>query len=112
MKIRKQIFGILSNGKKVYLYTLKAGDLSFSISSFGAAWTSLVIPSRKGGKDDVLLGYSGLDGYLSNSPFLGVTVGRYANRIGGASFPLKGKKYHLDTNDGGNTLHGGRRGFD
>jgi aldose 1-epimerase len=60
----------------------------------------------------VLLGYSGLDGYLNNVPFLGVTVGRFANRIKGAAFSLNGKSYCLDANDGKNTLHGGLRGFD
>jgi len=112
MKIGKKTFGILSNGKKVFLYTLKAGDLQLCLSSFGAAWTSLLVPSRKGGKDDVVLGFSSLDGYLRNAPYLGVTVGRFANRIGGAAFSLGGRQYALDRNDGGNTLHGGRRGFD
>ena len=112
MKINKETLGVLSNGKKVFLYTLKAGDLKLCLSSFGAAWTSLVVPSSKGGKTDVLLGFSGLDGYLNNGPFLGVTVGRFANRIGGAGFSLNGTQYRLDNNDGGNTLHGGRRGFD
>jgi aldose 1-epimerase len=112
MKIKKQDFGVLSNGKKVTLYTLKAGDITFSLTNIGAAWTSLVVPSRKTGKTDVLLGFSGLDGYLNNIPFFGVTVGRFANRIKGAAFTLNGKTYRLEVNDGGNTLHSGRRGFD
>ena len=111
MKISKKEFGILSNGKKVYLYTLKAGDIKFSLTNFGAAWTSLVVPSRRG-KADLLLGYSGLDGWLNNQAYFGVTIGRFANRIGGAMFSLGGKKYHLDKNDGENTLHGGFKGFD
>ena len=112
MKIKQKDFGILSNGKKVKLYTLKAGDLKLSLTNYGAAWTSLFVPSKKGGKDDVLLGYSGLDGYLSNEPYIGVTVGRFANRIKGASFNLNGKTYRLEANDGENSLHSGRRGFD
>ena len=112
MKIKKETFGVLSNGKKVYLYTLKAGDLKLCLSSLGAAWTCLFVPARKGGETDVLLGYSGLGGYLANNPFLGVTVGRFANRIGGAAFSINGKKYHLEKNDGNNTLHSGKRGFD
>ncbi|MCL2043196.1 MAG: galactose mutarotase [Treponema sp.] len=118
MKINRQKFGVLSNGKKVFLYTLKAGDLQFSITNFGATWTSLIVPSRKGGSlpgggaSDVLLGFSGLDGYLNNGPYIGVTVGRFANRIGGAGFSLGGKTYQLDKNAGNNTLHGGQRGYD
>ena len=112
MKISKKTFGYLSNGKKVKVYTLRAGNLEFSLTNYGAAWTSLIVPSRRGGKDDVLLGYTGLDGYLNNTPYIGVTVGRFANRIKGAAFTLDGKEYRLQANDGENSLHSGRRGFD
>jgi len=112
MEIEKKTFGVLSNGKKVKLYTLSAGDLKLSLTNYGAAWTSLIVPSRKGVKDDVLLGYSGLEGYLTNQPFIGVTVGRFANRIGGAAFTLNNNKYSLLANDGKNNLHSGPRGFD
>jgi aldose 1-epimerase len=112
MKISKKTFGILSNGKKVQLYILNAGDMRFCLTNLGAAWTSLFLPSRRGGKADVLLGFSGLDGCLHNSPYFGATVGRFANRIGGAAFTLNGKAYSLEQNDGGNTLHGGFRAFD
>ena len=112
MEIKEKTFGVLSNGKKVKLFTLKAGDLQLSLTNFGAAWTSLLVPSLNGGKDDVLLGYSGLDGYLENGPFIGVTVGRFANRIKGACFTLNGKKHQLNATDGKNCLHAGWRGFD
>ena len=111
MEINKKTFGILSNGKKVKLFTLSAGDLELSLTNYGAAWTSLIAPSRRG-REDVLLGFSGLEGYLNNTPFMGVTIGRFANRIKGADFTLNGKTYRLDANDGVNTLHSGRRGFD
>jgi aldose 1-epimerase len=85
--------------------------LTLSLTNFGAAWTSLIVPSRKGAAD-VLLGFSGVNGYLNNGPFLGVTVGRFANRIKGASFTIDGVTYRLEATDGQNTLHSGRRGFD
>ncbi|MCL2197139.1 MAG: galactose mutarotase [Treponema sp.] len=112
MKINKKNFGVLCNGKKVKLWTISAGDLKLSLTNYGASWTSLIAPSRDGGKDDVLLGYSDLNGYLNNQPFIGVTVGRFANRIKGASFNLHGKNYNLHANDGENSLHSGPRGFD
>jgi aldose 1-epimerase len=112
MEIEEKKFGVLSDGRKVKLFTLSAGELKFSLTNFGAAWTSLLVPSRNGESDDVLLGYSGLDGYLNNGTFQGVTVGRFANRIGGASFNLNGRTYPLCANDGKNNLHSGPRGFD
>ena len=47
----------------------------------------------------------------ARNAYFGSTVGRYANRIGGASFDLDGATHHLDANDGANTLHGGVLGF-
>jgi aldose 1-epimerase len=86
--------------------------MKLCLSNLGAAWTSLMAPARKGGKSDVLLGFSGFDGYLANGPYIGVTVGRFANRVSGAGFSLDGKRYRLEPNDGVNTLHSGRMGFD
>ncbi|MDR1507535.1 MAG: galactose mutarotase [Treponema sp.] len=111
MNISAKSFGTLSDGREALLYTLEAGDLRLSISEFGAAWTSLVVPSRRRGPADILLGFSTLEGYIHNGPSMGVTVGRFANRIGGGAFSLDGKKYSLYKNDGDNTLHGGRVGF-
>jgi aldose 1-epimerase len=111
MKVDSKVFGLLSSGEEVHLYTLEAGDLSLSITDFGASWTSLFVPSKKNGREDILLGFSTLESYIHNSPSFGSTVGRFANRIGGAAFALNGKNYSLYKNDGNNTLHGGRRGF-
>ena len=111
MNIERKTFGVLSNGKKVFLYILKAGDIKLCLTNFGAAWTSLFVPTKKGGRADVLLGYPSLEGYINNSQGMGVTVGRFANRIKGAHFTLNGNAYRLDANDKGNTLHGGRLGF-
>jgi aldose 1-epimerase len=49
---------------------------------------------------------------MNNAQFYGVTVGRFANRIKGASFSLNGKTYRLEANDGENNLHSGTFGFD
>lgn len=42
----------------------------------------------------------------NDSTYFGATVGRVANRIGGAQFNLNGKHYKLVANEGNNTLHG------
>jgi aldose 1-epimerase len=60
------------------------------------------------------MGFDSLHGYTQfpPPPYFGATIGRYANRIGGAKFTLDGKTYTLDKNDGANSLHGGFHGFD
>ncbi|MEV0808191.1 hypothetical protein [Micromonospora sp. NPDC050200] len=47
-----------------------------------------------------VLGYSDVASYLSpTNPYLGATVGRYANRIARGRFTLGGKRYLLRTNE-------------
>ena len=111
MKITRKAFGVLSCGRKAHLYILKAGGLRLCVSSFGAAWTSLVVPARSGPAGDVLLGFSDLGGYVGDGAYMGITAGRFANRIAGARFSLGGRAFELDANDGAHSLHGGRRGF-
>src|SRR6202142_4534584 len=79
--------------------------------TYGGIIVSLRVPDKTGKFDDVVLGHDTLDGYLVNPPYFGVIVGRYANRIGNATFTLDGVKYTLTKNDGPNSLHGGIKGF-
>ncbi|MBR6548364.1 MAG: galactose mutarotase, partial [Clostridia bacterium] len=53
-----------------------------------------------------------LAGYQQGISFQGATIGRYANRIGGAGFCLNGQSYTVEANDNKvNSLHGGSVGF-
>lgn len=112
MKITKQRFGMLSDGTKVSLYTVQNKRMSFSVTDYGCTITSIVLKDSEGKCTDVALGYSTLDGYINGNCFFGAFIGRFANRIGKASFTVDGKKYQLDKNDGTNTLHGGFTGWD
>ena len=53
-----------------------------------------------------------MEDFATQQMFLGATVGRYANRIAGGRFSIKGDTYQVDTNQAGNCLHGGADGFD
>ncbi len=112
MKVVKLKFGLLSDGTKVNLFTVKNDNMSFSCTEYGCTLTSIVLNKADGSKTDVLLGFSTLEGYLNTKFCFGSIVGRFANRIGKACFTLDGKKYDLDKNDGPNTLHGGFDGYD
>lgn len=117
MKVVKQRFSMLSNGQKVHLYTVSNATMSFSVTNYGCIITSIVVPSsadskRGGKKDDIVLGYSTLEGYINDSStYFGAFVGRVANRIANAKFKLNGKKYSLDANNGEHSLHGGFDGY-
>ncbi|MCL2159302.1 MAG: galactose mutarotase [Oscillospiraceae bacterium] len=101
-----------ADGYKVYLVTLKnKNGASVSLTNYGAAITSLCVPDKNGGFTDVMLGYDDLEGYINGSSGQGASIGRYANRIGGAKFSLCGTEYNLYKNDGENCLHGGKVGY-
>lgn len=113
MSIAQRPFGIDRIGRQMTLYTMTNRlGASVSVLDFGAHLTSIRVPDRKGEMADVCLGFDTLEEYDLKPSFLGAAVGRYANRIGGAKFTLNGKEYTLFPNDGKNTLHGGREGFD
>lgn len=104
-----------ANGQAVHMYTLtNKNGMEAKIMDYGATLVSLKVPDRNGALDDIVLGFDTLDGYTQTPPppYFGATIGRYANRIGGAKFTLEGKMYTLDKNDGMNSLHGGNHGFD
>lgn len=85
--------------------------MSASFTNFGAAIQSLYVPDKNGKSEDILLGYDTLEEYAEGNSCHGATVGRVANRIGGAKFTLNGKDYSLTANDGKNTLHSGNFGY-
>jgi len=112
MGIESRPFGALPDGRVANLYTLSSGEIEAKITNYGGIITSLKVPDGRGEPGDIVHGFETLDRYLGGHPYFGSIVGRYANRIGGASFTLDGKEYGLAKNDGENSLHGGLRGFD
>lgn len=108
MFITKERFGTLCDGSKVSLYKISNKNMSVCVTDYGCTLTSILLPNGKGGADDVLLGYSTLDGYINSNYCFGTIVGRFANRIGNANFYIGTNQYKLDKNDNDkNTLHGG-----
>ena len=111
--MKKEPFGKLPDGSSVDLFTLtNANGLSASMTTYGGRVVSFKVPDKKGTLGDIVLGFDTLDGFLADNPYFGALIGRYGNRIGKARFTLDGKLYKLAANDGPNSLHGGKKGFD
>jgi aldose 1-epimerase len=111
--IKMEEFGTTPDGKKVNIYTLtNSKGCEVRITNYGGIVVSLKVPDRDGQLCDVVLGYDKLSDYIKNNPYFGALIGRYGNRIGNAKFTLDGKTYTLAANDGVNSLHGGKVGFD
>jgi aldose 1-epimerase len=111
-RVAKQAFGHTSEGTLVDLYSLADGKVEVRIMTYGGIIVSLRAPDRKGKFEDVVLGCDSVEKYEAQTAHFGGIVGRYANRIAHGTFQLDGHTYSIPKNDGGNSLHGGIRGFD
>jgi len=116
--ITKSDFGKMPDGQPIELYTLRnSKGAEACIMTYGGIVQKLVMPDKHGNFADVVQGFDTLDGYtrdgyVTNCPYFGALIGRYGNRIGGATFKLEGQTYTLAKNNNGNSLHGGLKGFD
>ena len=101
------------NGKQVHLFTLKnKNGAILTITNFGGRVVNLLVPASSGKMIDVSVGLGSLNDYIkSTERYYGATIGRYGNRIAKGHFTLEGKEYTLATNNGPNTLHGGKIGY-
>lgn len=109
MSLVRVPYGALPDGSTVEKLTLsRPGGISVSFITYGATMISLITDSH-----DVVLGYNSLAEYRQDTASVGVTVGRYANRIAGGTFPLNGTLYNVDRNEASRNghLHGGAEGF-
>ncbi len=113
MNIYTSEFGKTTAGESAHLYTLvNDHGMKVTVTDFGGAIVSMLVPDRYGRLADIILGYDSLYDYEHADGYLGALVGRFANRIEGASFDVDGVHYGgLYVNDGKNHLHGGKRGF-
>lgn len=100
----------LSNTETIEI--AEAGGLRVRLVSVGATIQSLKVPVGNGAVN-VVLGYQDPASYQSDAYFMGVTLGRFANRIRNARFSLDGVSHQLDANETltGHCLHGGSEGL-
>lgn len=112
MKIAYTVGAQTSQGEPVYLFRVEnAAGASVELINWGATWIRAFMPDANKVMADVLVGYDTISDYLTDSYYMGATIGRCANRIADASFIIAGTTYHLEANDGENTNHGGCSGF-
>jgi aldose 1-epimerase len=126
--VTRDNFGTANSGpyggnQTVWRYTISNRHcMQVRIMTYGATVQSIKVPDRQGHIKNVALGFKTLKEYVDldsppptspnfGGPYFGETIGRYANRIGGASFKLNGTTYTLPVNNGPNTLHGGFVGW-
>jgi aldose 1-epimerase len=98
--------------KEVFLFQITNSSGSYvRLSNYGATIVGIGVPDRSAHIEDVVLGYDGLQDYLNDRFYMGSTIGRFANRVGNATFSLDGVAFELEKNDGQNSNHGGWSGY-
>ena len=109
----RSAFGVLSDGRQIEAATLSnRSSMRVRIITLGTIVQSVQVPDARGQLADVVLGFDTPQDYVNHGNYFGATVGRFANRVANAHFTLDGRAYTLDANDHGNSLHGGKAGFD
>jgi len=110
-------FGFTKEDKEIMCYTLRnKNGMEVSFINYGATITAIKVPLAEGKTTDVVLGFDQIEDYensfhLSNAPYLGAVVGRYAGRIKEGSFLLNDTTIQLTQNHGTHHIHGGNSGF-
>ena len=92
----------------VRIYTVENDYLKIEVMDLGATLVKFIYkPLNR----NIVLGFNSAEAYFENRDvYIGVTIGRCANRIVGGRFYLDGQGYELTKNDGNNTLHSGDNG--
>ncbi|XP_005089148.1 galactose mutarotase [Aplysia californica] len=112
-KITSEPFGQTEDGQEVTRFTLtNSKGASVKILDYGGRVADINVPDKNGKMGDVSLGFDNIKDYEAHPLFFGGLCGRVANRIAGAEFTLDGKTHKLFVNNGPNTNHGGKAGFD
>jgi aldose 1-epimerase len=110
--IEKTFFGKMPDGQEVSLFrmTNEIGSIA-EVTNYGGRLVRILVPDKNGSLTSVIKGFDSLEGYLTDTTFLGAICGRFANRIAKAKFFADGDEYTVTSNDGDNCLHGGAKGF-
>ena len=93
---------------KVESSTIQNKFLRVQTLNYGA---SLFEVYHKKKRINLILNLGSKENYRYKNPSVGSTCGRYAGRIANSKFKIGNKKYILNSNEGKNTLHGGKVGF-
>lgn len=111
--LRREYFQSKINGKDTDLYILRNSEGNeVAITNYGGSLVAIMVPDRDGNRANVIQGHDNIEDCVNSpEPYLSTLIGRYGNRICKGKFQLHGKEYQLPINNGPNSLHGGKKGF-
>ena len=111
--LKRSDFQTTIDGKEtdLFLLTNENGN-EVAISNYGGAIVSIMVPDKNGNHANVIQSHDSIQSLMNSpEPYLSTLIGRYGNRIAKGRFQLDKKEYFLHINNGPNSLHGGKTGF-
>ena len=111
--LKREAFQDVVDGKPTDLFVLKnTKNAQAMLTNYGGRIVGLWVPDKYGKLIDVVAGFNSIKTYVNlKEPYFGAIIGRFGNRIANGKFTLDEKQYTLVKNNGPNTLHGGKKGF-
>jgi len=111
--LKRKDFQTNINGKETDLYILRnKQNYEVAITNYGGALVAIMVPDKNGNLANIIQGHDNIQDVINSpEPYLSTLIGRYGNRICKGTFQLHGKEYKLPINNGPNSLHGGKNGF-
>lgn len=111
--LKREDFQTTINKKKTDLFILRnAQGNEVAITNYGGAIVAIMVPDKNGNRANVIMGHDNIEDVINSpEPYLSRIIGRYGNRIAKGKFTLRGKGYCVPVNNGPNSLHGGKKGF-
>ncbi len=85
--------------------------MAVEILNLGGIITKIIVPDAQGISENIVLGYEEIENYFTNPSYMGCIAGRTAGRIAEGVVDIGDITYRLYQNNNGNTLHGGKEGF-
>jgi aldose 1-epimerase len=105
--IRVQAYGVTAKGEPVERVVLEnERGMRLAYIDYGATLVAADVADRRGKRRNVVLSLPDLAAFEKTRGRYGAIIGRYAGRIGGASYTLDGKTVQLSANARGVAIHG------
>ncbi|KMT65285.1 aldose epimerase family protein [Catenovulum maritimum] len=113
LNITSDSFGQTPDGQEITKFRLtNQNGVEASVINWGATLVEYKCFDKDGNLGDIVLGFDDLAEYIENPPYLGATIGRYANRLANGECVIDGVLYQFEKNNGPNNNHAGPRGFE